>query len=131
VELLATSGVRTRRRFCWTDCAASNIGATIQQDSLSSMQDSSTHANARDASPALEKLFKKATVSGSLGISHTRWATHGRVIDENAHPHFDASGKLALVHNGVIENYQALKDELVRAATRNFAPTLTRRCSRI
>ena len=69
---------------------------------------------------ALAKLVKKQPVSGSLGISHTRWATHGKVNDENAHPHFDASGKLALVHNGVIENYQALKDELVRSGDTNF-----------
>jgi len=69
---------------------------------------------------ALEKLVKKQPVSGSLGISHTRWATHGKVNDENAHPHFDSSGKLALVHNGVIENYQALKDELIRSGDTNF-----------
>ncbi len=69
---------------------------------------------------ALEKLVKKQPVSGSLGISHTRWATHGKVNDENAHPHFDASGKLALVHNGVIENYQALKDELIRSGDTKF-----------
>src|SRR5881392_696718 len=69
---------------------------------------------------ALIKLVKKQPVSGSLGISHTRWATHGKVNDENAHPHFDASGKLALVHNGVIENYQALKDELVRSGDTKF-----------
>ena len=69
---------------------------------------------------ALEKLVKKQPVSGSLGISHTRWATHGKVNDENAHPHFDASGKLALVHNGVIENYQVLKDELVRSGDTKF-----------
>src|SRR6267154_3650990 len=69
---------------------------------------------------ALEKLVKKQPVSGSLGISHTRWATHGKVNDENAHPHFDASGKLALVHNGVIENYQSLKNELVRDGDTNF-----------
>jgi len=69
---------------------------------------------------SLSKLVQKQPVSGSLGISHTRWATHGKVNDENAHPHFDASGKLALVHNGVIENYQALKDELVRAGDTNF-----------
>jgi glucosamine--fructose-6-phosphate aminotransferase (isomerizing) len=69
---------------------------------------------------ALAKLVKKQPVSGSLGISHTRWATHGKVNDENAHPHFDASGKLALVHNGVIENYQALKDELIRSGDTNF-----------
>jgi glutamine---fructose-6-phosphate transaminase (isomerizing) len=68
----------------------------------------------------LTKLVKKQPVTGSLGISHTRWATHGKVNDENAHPHFDASGKLALVHNGVIENYQALKDELVRSGDTKF-----------
>src|SRR2546423_9942459 len=69
---------------------------------------------------ALAQLVKNQPVSGSLGISHTRWATHGKVNDENAHPHFDARGKLALVHNGVIENYQALKDELVRDGDNDF-----------
>jgi glutamine---fructose-6-phosphate transaminase (isomerizing) len=69
---------------------------------------------------SLAKLVKKQPVSGSLGVSHTRWATHGKVNDENAHPHFDASGKLALVHNGVIENYQALKDELIRSGDTGF-----------
>src|SRR5215467_5747890 len=68
----------------------------------------------------LAKLVKKQPVSGSLGISHTRWATHGKVNDQNAHPHFDASGKLALVHNGVLENYQALKDGLVRNGDTSF-----------
>ena len=69
---------------------------------------------------SLAKLVKTQPVSGSLGISHTRWATHGKVNDENAHPHFDASGQLALVHNGVIENYQALKDELIRGGDTKF-----------
>src|ERR1700746_1459022 len=69
---------------------------------------------------ALSKRVRKQRVSGSFGISHTRWATHGGVNDENAHPHFDATGKLALVHNGVIENYQALKEDLIREGDTNF-----------
>ena len=60
----------------------------------------------------LSSHLKPSPPKGSTGISHTRWATHGGVTDANAHPHCDASGRLCLVHNGVIENYAPLRAQL-------------------
>jgi len=61
---------------------------------------------------ALAGELKQRKIKGHTGISHTRWATHGEPSDGNAHPHLDQSGKIAVVHNGVIENYQKLKEKL-------------------
>jgi glucosamine--fructose-6-phosphate aminotransferase (isomerizing) len=63
----------------------------------------------------LAKLLQERPVAGHIGIGHTRWATHGVPCDENSHPHCDQSGRIAIVHNGVIENYDRLKQRLLKA----------------
>ncbi len=75
----------------------------------------------------VENLEKKVgeKMKGSVGIAHTRWATHGKPAEKNAHPHADCSGALSLVHNGIIENYVELKERLLKQGHRFTSETDT------
>jgi glutamine---fructose-6-phosphate transaminase (isomerizing) len=89
-----------------------SAGVAIQYDGLSVVRAPGNIA-------ALDVALATRTLPGTSGIAHTRWATHGPPVETNAHPHVDCSGRIALAHNGIIENYAELREEL-KAAGHTF-----------
>jgi len=73
----------------------------------------------------LESFVEGENIKGSIGIAHTRWATHGEPNDINAHPHFSQSKKISIIHNGIIENYKVLKEELLSRGYKFISETDT------
>ena len=119
---------RSRRlRSYWMDCQSWSIVDMIQQGLLSVMEPEETEViKAKGRLKVLaEKTNNGTAVPGTCGIGHTRWATHGEPSENNAHPHMSDDGNVVAVHNGIIENYQELKNKLLRKGYTFYSETDT------
>ena len=83
-----------------------SVGVATESENQIELKKGTGKVNEVNLKVQLDKL------PGKIGIGHTRWATHGKVTDANAHPHQSNSGKIAIVHNGIIENFEELKKQL-------------------
>ncbi|MBG9787016.1 glutamine--fructose-6-phosphate transaminase (isomerizing) [Brevibacillus laterosporus] len=83
------------------------------------------HAKSKGRIATLEERLRDRPLAGMVGIGHTRWATHGKPSDENSHPHLDKTHKFAVVHNGIIENYLTIKEELIAKGYKFLSETDT------
>ena len=114
VELLDMWARSRRLPFCWTVCGVWNTAAMTPTGIAVCGAGTLRVEKSRGRLQVLSDLTHEgADLPGTVGIGHTRWATHGEPNDINAHPHVSQSGKIAVVHNGIIENYIELKEQLL------------------
>ncbi len=109
-----------------TACAAWSIAATTPPESRCAGNGEGLQIRRAEGKLRnLEEVIRLKPLDGTYGIGHTRWATHGRPTEENAHPHRDCTGRIVVVHNGIIENYVTLKRKLIEEGHRFTTETDT------